>query len=182
MVASSDYTMQPLGMAFNEIQRKYFAELAKQGVVLTEGQKEWYVRKWSTQREDMKREYPSNPAEAFEASVEGAYYGAELAGLENLCRLMSVPWDNSLPVFTAWDLGLDDMTAVWFAQKAGLELRIIDYLEFRNLSLMDCATEVMRKPYRFERHYMPHDIAAREMTTAKPRRRPLKALASSRLP
>lgn len=171
-----EYTMQPLGMAFNEIQRKYFAELAKQGVVLTEGQKEWYVRKWSTQREDMKREYPSNPAEAFEASVEGAYYGAELAGLENLGRLMSVPWDNSLPVFTAWDLGLDDMTAVWFAQKAGLELRIIDYLEFRNLSLMDCATEVMRKPYRFERHYMPHDIAAREMTTAKPRREALESL------
>ena len=38
------------------------------------GQMAWYVKKSDTQLEDMKREYPSTPEEAFEATVEGAYY------------------------------------------------------------------------------------------------------------
>jgi hypothetical protein len=33
----------------------------------------WYQKKADTQLEDMRREFPSTPEEAFEASVEGAY-------------------------------------------------------------------------------------------------------------
>jgi len=171
-----EYSMQTIGRIIPESYRKYFAELEKIGIALTDGQKEWYVAKSNSQRDDMKREYPSTPQEAFEASVEGAFYGSEMTLLDIQGRIMPVPWDSSLPVITAWDIGLDDMTAVWFAQKAGLELRIIDYMEFRNVALTACATEVLRKPYRFERHYGPHDMAAREMTTAKPRKEALESL------
>lgn len=171
-----EYEMAPSGLVFSEIDRRYFAELEKQGISLSQGQKEWYVRKKSSQRDDMKREYPSTPQEAFEATVDGAYYAAELNALEAKGRIMPVPWDSSLPVITAWDIGLDDMTAVWFAQKAGLELRIIDYMEFRDLALISCATEVLRKPYRYERHCGPHDMATREQTTAKPRKEALESL------
>lgn len=171
----SEYQMEPQGLVIEERFRKYFAELAQSGITLTDAQQAWYVRKWSSQKEDMKREYPSTPQEAFEASVEGAYFGAELTALEFKGRIMPVPWDSNYPVVTAWDLGIDDMTAIWFAQKIGLECRIIDYMEFRNVSLQACSTEVLRKPYRFSDHYMPHDAGTREMTTAKTRKESLES-------
>lgn len=37
-------------------------------------------------------------------------------------RITSVPWEPSLPVVTGWDLGIDDATAIWFAQIAGREI------------------------------------------------------------
>ena len=39
-----------------------------QGITLTPAQQAWYVKKAETQLGDMKREYPSTPEEAFEAS------------------------------------------------------------------------------------------------------------------
>ena len=53
---------------------KYFDELEhKHETQLTDGQKAWYSAKWKVLGDDMKREYPSTPREAFEQSVEGAY-------------------------------------------------------------------------------------------------------------
>ena len=54
---------------------EYFAEMeAKHGVIVNERQKAWYYAKEKTLGDDMKREYPTIPAEAFQQSVEGAYY------------------------------------------------------------------------------------------------------------
>lgn len=172
----AQYTMSASGLVFTKAQEKYFAELQRQGIALSAGQKEWYVRKQSSQREDMKREYPSTALEAFEASVDGAYFGPELAALDAQGRIMAVPFDPLYPVDTAWDLGIDDMTAVWFSQTVGLELRLIDYLEFKDVALTACAMEVLRKPYLFGNHYAPHDMATREMTTAKSREEALVAI------
>ena len=66
---------------------------------------------------DMKREYPSTPEEAFEASVEGAYYGQELAAAELQGRIGHFPASPELPVHTAWDIGRGDYTAIWFWQR-----------------------------------------------------------------
>jgi phage terminase large subunit len=40
-----------------------------------------------------------------------------------------VPWEPRWPVVTAWDLGIDDVTAIVFAQVVGREVRVIDYYE-----------------------------------------------------
>lgn len=51
----------------------YFNELhAKHGIVTSDGQRAWYAAKEKTLGDDMKREYPSIPVEAFQQSVEGA--------------------------------------------------------------------------------------------------------------
>jgi hypothetical protein len=39
------------------------------------------------------------------------------------------PWDPTLGVTTAWDLGISDAMAIVFAQMIGIEVQIIDYLE-----------------------------------------------------
>ena len=101
---------------------------------------------------------------------------------------MRVPHDPELPVYTGWDLGIDDATAVWFAQIAGLEIRIIDHLEVQGRSLIDIARVVLAKPYTYAEHYLPHDVDTRELSTARTRKESLESVglrpirAGSRLP
>lgn len=58
----------------------YFSELAEKGIKITEQQKSWYALKWSTQKDDMKREYPSTPEEAFEAAARDCFFTGALDG------------------------------------------------------------------------------------------------------
>lgn len=113
---------------------------------------------------------------SFEAAVVGSYYGRLLARLERDQRITSVPYDPSLPVYTGWDLGIDDATAVWFAQIAGREIRIIDYAEFRGRGLVEIAKDINAKPYLYQEHYLPHDVDTREMTSAKTRKETLESI------
>lgn len=110
---------------------------------------------------------------SFDAAVIGSYYGRLIARLERAKRITAVPYDPQFPVYTAWDLGIDDATAVWFAQIIGREVRIIDYLEARGRSLIEIAKQVRSRPYLYEEHYGPHDMDTREMTTAKTRKESL---------
>jgi hypothetical protein len=114
---------------------------------------------------------------SFDAAILGAYYGKQMAALTREGRVMSVPIDPSIPVYTAWDLGLDDATAVWFVQQAGREVRVIDYLETNNTALSEIAREIMNsKPYTYAEHYLPHDAEIRELTSAKSRKETLESL------
>jgi hypothetical protein len=58
--------------------RDYFEKLEAEGVLLSQ-QRNWYVKKAEQQGDDMKREFPSTPEEAFEASIEGAYFATKMA-------------------------------------------------------------------------------------------------------
>lgn len=113
---------------------------------------------------------------SFDAAVLGAYYGKLIAGLEQQGRIASVPYDPNFPVYTGWDLGIDDFTAVWFVQVVGREVRWIDYLEARNRALVDVARDVLAKPYAYFEHYLPHDVETREMSSAKTRKQHLEAI------
>ena len=106
---------------------------------------------------------------SFEAAIVGAIYGDEIAKLRAAGRLTRVPYDPQLRVTTAWDLGMGDATAIWFAQQIGAEVRIIDYYEATGESLAHYASVLDRKGYVFERHIAPHDIRVREMGTGKSR-------------
>lgn len=113
---------------------------------------------------------------SFDSAVLGAYYGRILAKLDRDGRICSVPYDVTLPVYTAWDLGIDDATAIWFVQIAGTEIRVIDYEEFRGRGLVDIARDVLRKPYIYQEHYLPHDVEVREQTTGKMRKETLESV------
>jgi len=101
--------------------------------------------------------------------VEGAYYAPELLKAKNEGRIMSVPYDHGTSVITAWDLGMADTTAIWFAQFVGLETRIIDYYENSGVAL-DHYVKILRdKGYNYESHILPHDVRVKELTTGKSR-------------
>lgn len=112
----------------------------------------------------------------FDASIEGAYFAKEMAKAEADKRICRVPFEPTARVDTWWDLGIDDATAIWFVQDIGQERRIIDYLEVSGEGLPQIAKRLDAKDYRFDRHILPHDAAARELGTGKSRVETLEAL------
>jgi phage terminase large subunit len=113
---------------------------------------------------------------SFEAAIQGAYYGISMRQAEEAKRIGAVPHDPSSEVFTAWDLGIGDSTAIWFAQIVAREIRIIDYYEASGVGI-DHYVKVLRdKPYTYGRHFLPHDADASELGTGKSIRESLASL------
>jgi hypothetical protein len=100
-VPDAKYQLEPHGVVIGAADAAYFEGLEQEhGIILDAAQQAWYVKKRGIQREDMLKEYPATPEEAFAAAVEGAYYGRELARARNEGRIASVPYDPRLPVDT----------------------------------------------------------------------------------
>lgn len=167
-----EYTVDAPGMAFGPADNLYFAEVrAKTGRELTHGQKAWYVL---TRRNDfaddaplMWQEYPSYPEEAFKVSTEGCYYAAQMSAARVQGRIMeSVPIHPS-PVYSFWDLGRGDMTAIWLMQRVGAHHRFIGYYEASGEDLSHFAQWLQDQAHSrrlvYGRHYLPHDAAHRRM-------------------
>jgi hypothetical protein len=121
-------------------------------------------------RRDMTPEQYAQEYEcSFDAAILGAYYGREIATLERAGRIADVPCDPALPVHTAWDLGIGDATAIWFFQVVGPELHVIDHYEAHGHGLSHYAAILQAKPYKYGKHYVPHDASARDLGTGRTR-------------
>jgi hypothetical protein len=130
----------------------------------------WYAARHATQGDDMKREFPSTPEEAWEQSTEGTYYAKHISIARAEKRIGHVPYDESIPCFTAWDLGYNDSTTIWFFQAFGKEIRLIDYVEGSGESLAHWLGIVKSKPYVYEKHLAPHDILVHEYSSGMTRK------------
>ena len=104
---------------------------------------------------------------SFEAAILGAFYGKEMREAEQQGRICQVPYDPNLPVYSSWDLGYRDDTAIWFYQIGRGEIRVIDFHAVSGADIYDIAGTVMAKPYRYARHYLPHDARAKSLQTGK---------------
>jgi len=152
------YQLDPSNVVITTEMQKYFDQLEAQGIRLSDAQKAWYVTKAETQRDDMMREFPSTPAEAFQASVVGSYYATEMTKMRKDRRITKVPYDPMYPVNTFWDIGFNDSMAIWFHQRVGNRNRIIDYVEDSGEGLAYYVRILLKeKPYVYGTHYMPHD-------------------------
>lgn len=105
---------------------------------------------------------------SFSAPQQGAYYAEQFKYVERQGRITELTWRTDLPVYTAWDLGVDDSTAIWFIQPVGDRLHVIDYYEFWGQSLEHYAKVLKEKPYLYGAHYGPHDIEQRELSARLP--------------
>lgn len=106
--------------------------------------------------------------------AQGSYYGKILQEAEKSKRIGDVPVDPNLMVYTAWDLGMADSTAIWFFQwfndgTSRGQFRFIDYYEASGEGLIHYAEVLSKKGYRYAQHIAPHDIAVRELGTGKSR-------------
>jgi len=64
---------------------------------------------------------------SFDAALLGAFYGAEFRNIEELGRICEVEYQPGHPVFTAWDIGYNDDTSIWFYQVIKGEIHVIDF-------------------------------------------------------
>ncbi len=101
--------------------------------------------------------------------TEDQYAQEYECSFEDEDRICSVPYDPSVPVWTAWDLGYRDATAIWFAQVVGKEVHIIDYYEASGVDLGHYVRELRSRPYIYARHILPPDAEAHELSSGKSR-------------
>lgn len=94
------------------------------------------------------------------------YYGQVLKLMKERDQIGMFPYNKAYPVYTAWDLGMSDSTAVAFFQyymvNARPQIRIIDYYETSNIGQESNVKYVMSKPYNIAWHFLPHDGSVRD--------------------
>lgn len=100
----------------------------------------------------------------FDVATPGSYYGTVLANAAAEGRICDVPYDPALKVDTAWDLGIDDYTAIWFFQQHANQVRVLDYFETGGEGLQEIVRQaIASKPYVYGTHHLPHDVMVREL-------------------
>lgn len=117
---------------------------------------------------------------SFSAAIQGAFYAKDLTLAEQQRRVGRVPHAPEMRVNTAWDLGIDDATAIWFWQSIGQEIRILGYYETSGEGLPDIVRAISdigrERRYRWGEHYLPHDVEVRELSTGRSRKETLQTL------
>lgn len=150
----------------------------------------WKDNPWfpAVLREEMRRDYIADPEMAehvwgggYEIITEGSYYARLISDAERDGRIGDYPYNPARPVLTSWDIGIDDYTAIWFWQEDGTTATVLDYYEVSGDGAdeivrtalpelnpnIDEAAEYMvalgrRIPFRYGKHYLPHDVGNRE--------------------
>ncbi len=95
---------------------------------------------------------------SFDAGLFGAYYTDQM----KQAKFGSYPHNPHKPVHTFWDIGIKDMTAIWFGQEDGAAINIIDYREANNTSFVKWIKELRELPYNYGINSMPHDFFRRD--------------------
>lgn len=162
-----DYIVDSINVLISKEMEEYFQELESKEIILNAEQKAWYIKKMQTQGDYMKREYPSTPEEAFESANEGYYFSRMIAQARQERRICHVPYDETAKTYSSWDIGIGDSNAIWVFQLIGKEVHCIDYYENSDEPLTHYVNWLKKKPYIFEKHFMPHDAASRSLQTGK---------------
>lgn len=126
---------------------------------------------------------------SFSAPILGAIYANELARVEREGRICSVPHDPDRPVFTAWDLGFTDDTAIWWFQVIAGEIHVLEFYEASGKNVAHYASQILgrtvtldivdnelvckmgdfipelehRRHYNYQMHWLPRDAKARTL-------------------
>jgi PBSX family phage terminase large subunit len=105
--------------------------------------------------------------------IAGGIYTKEMAQAEQEGRIGVVPFNNEFFVWTFWDIGMDDATAIWFVQFVGDEIHLIDYYQNNNQSMLHYLDVLKKKEqeygYKYNKLILPHDAKVREWTNGRSR-------------
>lgn len=75
-------------------------------------------------------------------------------------------YDPALPVWTSWDLGHSNNTAIWFFQVKGDVVIFIDYYENSGYDITHFANEVLSKPYNYRKAILPWDAGMKNVRSS----------------
>lgn len=112
--------------------------------------------------EYVRSKYPSHD--------KGSIYGAHIAALESRGALAAFEHPVDL-VFTAWDLGRADSTAIWFFTIRAGGVDVLDHYENHGQGPSHYFGILTEKQetlgYRYVKHWLPHDARAKTLTTER---------------
>lgn len=94
---------------------------------------------------------------SFSAGLPGAYYAKTIDKIEADGRITFVPYNPQKQVHTAWDLGRNDATVIWFVQSHGSGWNVIDYYANTSLGIDHYVKVVKDRGYNYGEHLLPHD-------------------------
>lgn len=98
------------------------------------------------------------------ADVANSVYGYEMVKIQDKGNILDFNTLNEC-VFTFWDLGMSDATAIVFAQIKDGNIYILDYYENTGHDIKHYIDIVHQKGYNYGGHYMPHDSKKRMSNT-----------------
>lgn len=104
---------------------------------------------------------------SFDAAIPGSIYGDAVTRAEATNRVVDFERDPTRTVYTAWDLGRTDDTAIWWYQFNGDSMDLLDY---HGSSLKDIPfyvdllqAKAKEHGYTYGTHYVPHDARPRTL-------------------
>ena len=102
---------------------------------------------------------------SFNAGLVGSYFADAIEHARTQGRIGVYPPVAGFPVHTAWDIGINDPTAIWFFQKIGDQPRIIRYYEKRDRGGIPAHARYLKSlDYHYGCHLGPHDVAVTEQS------------------
>jgi phage terminase large subunit len=90
-------------------------------------------------------------------TVDGAVFAREMQMAELEERITKVRYDPTKPVYTVWDLGWADSTAIWCVQFIAQEIRFIRYIEDSQQTVSHYLALLQTFGYVYDTHWLPHD-------------------------
>lgn len=100
---------------------------------------------------------------SWSAALPGAYYAKLIDKAEAEGRIGFVPYNPQKQVHTAWDLGRNDATVIWFVQHNGAGWDLIDYYANTSVGIDHYVKTVLEKPYIYGEHLLPHDAESEQL-------------------
>ena len=99
------------------------------------------------------------------ASALGSIWGEAIDALDHAGGITEFEHGND-GVFTSWDLGRSDSTAIWFWRIAGPGMvELIDHYEEHLKGLSHYFDVVEKRGYRYVKHWLPHDARAKTLAS-----------------
>lgn len=139
-------------------------------IPLTHFQKRWYDIKEEQQRHGMKKEFPSLPGEAFESPSDNSIYGTQMADCRAAGRVIDFNPCPHRAIFSFWDLGVSDFTAIWLNQLEGKAVNWLNWHEDSGLAGGEYVKIIRQWEHHYSRkidaHFLPHDAALRDKFSA----------------
>lgn len=131
----------------------------------------WFPEVLRIEKDQLKDRDPDAYLNVWEGNcrqaLDGAIYADELRDAQATGRITRVPYDNTKPVHTSWDLGWSDNTSIWFGQIVGFEYRLIDFYQNSQKTINHYLEILQGKHYIYGTDYLPHDARAKQLGTGR---------------
>lgn len=121
----------------------------------------WFPEKLRVLKDTTRSDDPDGYLNIWEGhcrnALEAAVYANELRKAQEESRICSVPYRAGVAVSVFADLGFADFTSLWFVQKIGMNLHVIDFHQDQFKFWPHYLKLLQGKEYYYDRIWLPHD-------------------------